>query len=165
MRNNQPTRKYRYQIADLMQQGYTIQQAEDIVMKGNSNKSRDLKSYKQRGLYPYGKVDSPLETNPSSFVNDGLSIAQIKKLVDKFLEPKLKNLEDKLRCSSIRLQKRPKLKRTLDNCIPTSFRLPRELVERAREKAKVDPVGVAGLNGLVELWLFEYIGSPPDLLE
>jgi hypothetical protein len=63
-----PSRKYRYEIANLIKEGNTIEQAENEIFKGNSNKSKYLKYYKREGLFPYGKVDKPIEiTIPSAF--------------------------------------------------------------------------------------------------
>lgn len=179
MRNHEPTRKYRYKIADLRQEGKTFEEAEDIVLKGQSNKAKYLKSYKKRGLYPYGEVDKPHKTTqPSNVVpednhdlpqatvvdtNDSLKIDKIEEVIDMTLEARVKALEDRLSCSADGGLLRPRLQRNA--CRPTSFRLPKDLLKRATEKARSDPVGVMGLNAIVELLLFQYIGSPKDLLE
>lgn len=63
-----PSRKYRYAIANLIKEGKTIEQAENEIFKGNSNKAKYLKYYKREGLFPYGEVDKPIEiTTPSAF--------------------------------------------------------------------------------------------------
>ena len=175
------SREHRKKIVDLMQQGKTIEQAADEVFKGNSNKARSLKIYKKRGLFPYGKVDPPFKPpQPPNVVpeenhtisqetvvamNDSLRIDKIEEVIDMTLEARVKALEDRLNCSASVVKLRPKLKRAKEDTIPTSFRFPKELVRRAREKAKSDPIASAGLNALVETLLFEYIGSPDDLLD
>ena len=63
-----PSRKYRYEIADQIKEGKTIEQAENEIFKGNTNKSKYLMYYKREGLFPYGEVDKPIEiTTPSAF--------------------------------------------------------------------------------------------------
>jgi hypothetical protein len=175
------SREHRKNIVKLMQQGKTRVQAADEVFKGNSNKARSLKIYKKQGLFPYGKVDPLFMTEQSSNVvpeanqtlsqatlvdtNDSLRTDKIEEVIDMTLEARVKALEDRLNCSASIVKLRPKLKRSIGDTIPTSFRFPKELVRRAREKAKSDPIGSAGLNALVETLLFEYIGSPDDLLD
>lgn len=190
------SRKYRYAIALMLQEGKTFEESEKEVFKRNLNKSKFLAYYKETGLFPYGEVDPPEKTTlnnnvvpevyhtvaQESVVNldDSVLTQRIKEVVTdalnnfemrtiSVLDAKIQVIDDKLNeyqpCSSSVAQLRPRLKRTTENCIPTSFRLPRELVSRVKEKSKTDPIGVTGLNGVVETLLFKYIGSPPDLLE
>lgn len=181
MGHYKPSEKYRYAIAEKLEQGYTLKEAEDEVFKGNSNKSRHLKLYNKRGFFPYGMIDPPPKPKPPPTVvpamthraaqesvvkeNDAVLMNRIKTVVNEVVDFKLKAIEVKLRSTSGVVQFRPKLKRTLKNATPVSFRLPKELVKRAKDKAKHDPIGSMGLNAIVESLLFQYIGSPKDLLE
>lgn len=193
-----PSRKYRYAIAELLDSGKTLEEAEDIVMKGVSNRAKYLRNYSNQGLFPYGELDPPMATKLSSRLSltANASVAQpsvvqlhdtvapdrinevIDERLDRFLtqeisliEARIKALEEQLSaaqpCSAsvVKVKLRPRLKRSTEDTIPTSFRFPKELIRRARAKAKNDPIGNSGLNALVETLLWEYIGSPQDLLE
>jgi len=190
------SREHRKKIVNLMQQGKTIEQAEDIVLKGNSNRSRNLAKWKQLGLCPYGDIDPPivptlppkvLPTVPDGAVaqpsvvqlHDSVALDKLHTIVDErvdklmaqeisLITERLKALENAFGTQSYGasvVKLRPRLKRKQGDTIPTSFRFPKELVRRARVKAKSDPIGSAGLNALVETLLFDYIGSPDDLLD
>lgn len=173
------TRDKRHRLGNLLDSGIPEKQAIKDAKLGK-NAARDIRQWKEIKLYPFGDIDKPETTTPSytvapkvydtvsheSVINDNdRLIDKIKEVINMVLETRIKNIEDKLIYGSGVVQLRPKLKRTIDNCVPTSFRLPKELVNRAREKAKSDPLGVMGLNSVVESLLFQYIGSPEDLLE
>jgi len=174
------TRAKRYLLGNLLDSGLTEKQAIKEAKLGK-NSARNVKQWKEINLYPFGDIDKPETTTQQSTVvskvydtvshenvinvNDSVLIAKIKEVINIVLEARIKNIEDKLTCNSSVVQLRPKLKRTIDNCVPTSFRLPKELVRRAKDKAKNDPMGTTGLNSIVESLLFQYIGSPEDLLE
>ncbi len=169
------TREKRYRLGNLMDSGMTEKQAIKEAKLGK-NSARDVRQWKGINLYPFGDIDKPETTTQQSTVvskvydtvsheNDSVLIAKIKEVINIVLEARIKNIEDKLSCSSSAVKLRPKLKRTINNCVPTSFRLPKELVRRAKDKAKNDPMGVTGLNSIVESLLFQYIDSPEDLLE
>jgi hypothetical protein len=174
------TRDKRYLLGNLLGSGMTERQAIKEAKLGK-NAARDIRLWKEIKLYPFGDIDKPeTTTQPSTVVpqvydtvshhsvinvDDSVLINKIKEVVNMVLEPRIKNIEDKLTCNSSVVQLRPKLKRTIDNCVPTSFRLPKELVKRVKDKAKNDPMGATGLNSVVESLLFQYIGSPEDLLE
>ena len=53
------SRAKRFKIAELRDQGMTLQEAENIVLAGDSNRSRLVKQWQVWGAYPYGQVDSP----------------------------------------------------------------------------------------------------------
>lgn len=53
------SRPKRFKIADLVNQGMTLQEAENIVLAGDSNKTRTVRQWQVGGAYPYGQVDSP----------------------------------------------------------------------------------------------------------
>jgi hypothetical protein len=98
-------------------------------------------------------------------VSDSVLMGKIKTLVNEAVRAQIEVIRSSIESSTSVVKLRPKLKRTKENSIPTSFRLPKKLVEQAKKAAKTDPRGSMGLNGLVESLLFEYIGSPRDLLE
>lgn len=53
------SRPKRFKIAELINQGMTLQEAEDIVLAGDKNRSRTVKQWHVGGAYPYGPVDGP----------------------------------------------------------------------------------------------------------
>jgi hypothetical protein len=70
--NHRETRHY---IGGLHDQGLTLEQAEGKALKGDSNRARKVKKWKDQGLYPYGSIDAPdsggaQETNTALAVND-----------------------------------------------------------------------------------------------
>jgi len=81
------------------------------------------------------------------------------------LEADVAKIKDRLHSSSPELQIRPKLIRNTENTVPRSIRIPEKLWKLAQKKIKKDSKGQMGLNGLIELWLFDYIGRPDELLE
>lgn len=111
--------------------------------------------------------DSVFQEKVKEVVEDALAkfevqtISVIKARIDAIAE-KLDSSEP--RSASV-LQPRPRLKRSKPETTPTSFRLNKELIKRAKAKAKIDPRGSINLNGLIETFLWEYIGCPQDLLE
>jgi hypothetical protein len=98
-------------------------------------------------------------------VSDSVLMGKIKTLVDEAVRAQIEVIKSSIESSTSVVKMLPRLKRTKENTQPTSFRFPLELVQRAKEKAKTDPRGSHGLNAIVEAFLFEYIGSPQDLLE
>lgn len=53
------SRPKRFKIAELINQGMTLQEAEDIVLHGDANRTRLVKTWQVGGAYPYGPVDGP----------------------------------------------------------------------------------------------------------
>lgn len=64
------SRATRYQIAQLIEQGKTLEEAEDATLAGNSNRARYIKSWRQAGVYPYGNVDTPEDYKQPAFAID-----------------------------------------------------------------------------------------------
>lgn len=61
------SRAKRFEIGRLLGEGYTLEQAEGIVLKGDSNRSRLVKAWRDGGVYPYGGKDKP---TGDSFLDD-----------------------------------------------------------------------------------------------
>lgn len=51
----------RLEISKLLNEGYTIDQAEDVVLKGDKNRARTVKAWREAGAFPYGDIDKPQE--------------------------------------------------------------------------------------------------------
>jgi predicted HicB family RNase H-like nuclease len=94
-------------------------------------------------------------------VVDEMLLDKIEKLVNDAVESKIQSIQTELQSSSNVVKLRPILKKVKKDK-PTSFRLPKILVERVKAQAKKDRTSI---NALVETFLFEYIGCPADLLE
>lgn len=57
------SRDKRFAIGKLMGEGHTLEQAESIVLKGNSNRSKLVKVWRNGKVYPYGDNDKPTGDN------------------------------------------------------------------------------------------------------
>jgi hypothetical protein len=136
---------------------------------------RIIDTWKRKGLYPYDTPDvvqvndtvvqqSVFQNNDSVVqpVVDEMLMGKIEQLVNDAVEARIQSIRTELQSSSNVAKTRPKLKRTQEDTIPTSFRFPSALLRKARVQAKKDRTS---LNALVETFLFEYIGCPADLLE
>ncbi len=64
------SRPKRFKIAELRDQGMTLQEAENIVLAGDSNKTRTVKQWQAGGAYPYGQVDGPDSQTQITFAPD-----------------------------------------------------------------------------------------------
>lgn len=175
------SRKQRYEIGRLVNEGKTFKEAEDIVMAGDSNRSRQITNWRKRELFPYGNTDSP---DGIDSVPDVPEIRNTRQQISKppvlpkideeaLLERLLAKLDDNalLKIATV-LQKgtlqvlesiRPQLKKEKSG-YPVSFRLNKELVDRVKKKLERDEKGET-LTGLIERLLFNYIGEPADLLD
>jgi hypothetical protein len=112
MRLYTQSQKKRHDIATLITQGATIDEAENIVLKGDSNRVRNIAKWQELKLYPYGEIDPPREeiklaSSLSLPKDDSVTLDQIKSLIDNrmdqlmaqeisLIKKHLTNLEDKL---------------------------------------------------------------------
>lgn len=180
------SREKRFAIGKLMGEGYTLEQAEDMVLKGDSNKSRTVKTWRDGEAYPYGENDKPTGDNfladigifhidSAAITQKPLQPANILQINwnDPVLTDKLKALiREALREQSTAMQTahtdiKPsrKLWRTGKNVSPVSFRIQTELLRRARAKLQETYQGHMSLNHFIELTLWRLVGEPEDLLE
>ena len=147
------------------------------ALKLGKTPGRIIETWKRKGLYPYDTPDvaqvNDTVVEPVVQVNDTVvdeivdiyervDLGRIKTLVNEAVEARIQDIRTELQGSSSVARIRPKLKRTQEDTLPTSFRFPSALVKRARAKARKDQ---QSLNSVVETFLFEYIGCPSDLLE
>lgn len=180
------SRGKRFAIGKLMEEGKTLKQAEEIILKGDKNRSRLVKQWTAGGAYPYGDKDKPTGDSflddVGAFHIDSAAITQ-KPLQtanalqinwnDPVLTDKLKALiREALREQSTAMQTahtdiKPsrKLWRTGKNVSPVSFRIQTELLRRARAKLQETYQGHMSLNHFIELTLWRLVGEPEDLLE
>jgi len=164
------SRKAREKLGELICGGMDIEEAAKAALPDDDNRNTHIKGWKKKGVYPFGEVDSPpynslgdtvaqVAQQPSVVVSptsvDDMWV-KIERLVNETVDAKIKGIQ---LGSNVGL--RPLLKK-IKKDKPTSFRLPLALVERARVKATKERTS---LNALVETFLFQYIGSPQDLLE
>lgn len=160
----------RNNIGKLIEQGIPERQAIKQVMKGDGNAARTVKTWKEQGIYPFGDIDAPARTLDSEVddnvdtMNDTQKQQQeqlIRDIVRQELATERQSNSDSVQC----LAMRPRFRRNMDNTIPKTFRCSKELWSRAELKARKDPATGGNLNGLIEILLFQYLGSPSDLLK
>lgn len=177
------SRKQRYEIGRLVDEGKTLIDAENIVMSRDSNRSRQVGNWKEKGLYPYGSLDAPDGKNVAEYTpptNTTTEPPRNKTTVvqaideDSLLERLINKLDDNtlLRIAAakqgIALEElesiKPKLKKTGKGSYPASFRFNEELIKRVKEQLEKEGKGET-LTGLIERLLFSYLGEPADMLD
>lgn len=177
------SRKQRYEIGRLVDEGKTLIEAENIVMAGDSNRSRQVGNWKQKGLYPYGNTDAPdgsesyQYTPPTDIATETpRNKTTVVQAVDEdaLLERLLAKLDDTtlLRIAAAKQGIAPeelepvrlRLRKTEKGAFPASFRLNKELIDRVKKQLDEEGKGET-LTGLIERLLFKYIGEPAELLD
>lgn len=178
------SREIRYKIGELLNQGKTFLEAEMEVMENDSNRSRQIKKWKKSGVYPYGLLDAPNGTEgnytfeptvtqqPAGGIIKQTSFGIPKNLEKNTMERYLENLsaEDVLKLTALKFGidssaleiTTPKLRRSMDTTKPVSVRLSKELLQRVNDKLKAEN---KSLSGVVESLLFQWIGSPRDMVD
>lgn len=182
------SRAKRFEIGRLLGEGHTLEQAENIVFKGDSNRARTVKVWKESGVYPYGGIDGPQEQIQSATTANTLEPLHyahtaithtpkekpktaIAKSNDTALDDRIRALikevlaeQDTRHTVITDIGEAPKLWRTTKNVVPVSFRLQKTLFLRARAALQEKYKGTISLNRYVELCLWELVGRPDDLL-
>lgn len=175
------SRKQRYEIARLMTEGMSLQDAEDIVMEGDKNRSRQVRNWKEKGLYPFGSTDKPDSIDSVPEITQEVSTRSyaprhvVSPVIDEeaLLERLLDRLDDAtlMKITAARQgidlseleNMKPRLKKT-GRGYPASFRFHEELIARVKAQLAKEG-GKETLTGLIERLLFQYIGEPADLLD
>jgi len=160
----------RNNLGKLLKQGIPENEAINQVMKGDSNAARTVKTWREQGLYPFGDIDAPARTLDSD-MNDTVDTVndtqkqQLEQVIRDIVRQCLAAERQSNPVSVQSLAIRPRFKRSMDSTLPKTFRCSKELWSRAELKAREDPATGGNLNGLIEILLFQYIESPPDLLK
>ena len=154
----------RMKLAELLEQGISELEAIKIALQGDSNAARKINTWKAHGVYPFGPVSAP---------GDQLlmDIPAAAKPVAAPVRPSRDDLTDMIRqvvkaelaqhTPTIEVV-RPKLKRSKATTTMKSFRCPEALWDLADKKAQTLNMS---LNGVVESLLFQWLGSPEELLK
>lgn len=178
------SREIRYRIGELINQGKTFEHAEREVMGNDPNKSRQIRTWKKNGVYPYGLLDAPngseteyilkpeVTTQPAGRTmkqatfetQDDIGKNTIERYVDTL------STEDVLKLTALKFgidakvleSTTPKLRRSTGTTKPVSVRLSKELLERVNDKLKAEN---KSLSGVVESLLFQWVGSPRDMID
>lgn len=165
-----------------MTEGMSLQDAEDIVMEGDKNRSRQVRNWREKGLFPYGVVDNldgissrgemdtEVSAKPSTIPHRVASVvdedALLNRLLSRLDEDTLLMLTAARQGINLEDLKnmRPRLKKSGRRGYPTSLRFHEELILRVKAKLTKDGEKES-LTGLIERLLFTYLGEPADLLD
>lgn len=178
------SRDQRYKIGELIEKGTPLHEAENIVMQGDSNKTRQIRKWKEKQLYPYGQNDAPGDENTEYIFQQHAAPQPAEKIFKQTsfeipisnesdtLNRYLENLsaEDVLKLTAQKFgidpsaieSTTPRLRRSMDTTKPVSVRLSKQLIERVNDKLKAEN---KSLSGVVESLLFQWVGSPRDMID
>lgn len=178
------SREKRFRMGELINEGKTLIEAENIVLAGDQNRSRNTDKWREMGLYPYGTLDSPNDESMNYFPEmesvikgkdtertktESITHYNIKKnTFDEYLQSL--SAEDVLRLAVTRFgistdeidSVSPRLKRSAAESMTVTVRLPKELVKRVKEKLSAEGMS---MSRVIEEALFQYIGSPQDMVD
>lgn len=187
------SRVKRFEIARLQGEGHTIEEAEEIVLKGDKNRARLIATWKEGGAFPYGDNDKPQQSfldidvhtahalqstmqmhsanaantpkpsKPIKSANAPYSNSKLVEMVKGLIQEALSNQCAAHHTAHAHQGQAPKLKRSMKNCRTVTLRVHAELWRRARKQLEDQYRGDMSLNRYIELCLWELVGRPDDL--
>lgn len=150
----------RLELGRLLAEGMSEPEAIKIVMQGDSNTSRKIETWKKNDVYPFGSVSGPDGQLPidisSTTATPGKAHSDLVALIQQIVQKELSQHKPSIEVV------RPSLDRKKSNTKMKSFRCPQALWDMADKKAQSQNMS---LNGVVESLLFQWLGSPDELLK
>lgn len=189
------SRGKRFEIARLQGEGHTLEEAEEMVMKGNKNRARLVGTWRKGGAFPYGDNDKPQETflgidlhtahtvqstmqihsanaastpkpsKPARSASAAYNDPKFIEMVKALIQEALSNQSTAHHTAHAHQVQSLKLNRSMKNCRTVTLRVHAKLWARARKQLEDQYKGTMSLNRYIELKLWELVGRPDDLIE